>query len=35
MFDATIMPSKHWGLDLAYNFDAIQQNTDSLLSQAP
>ena len=20
-------PNKHWGLDLAYNFDAIQQNT--------
>ncbi len=25
-FDATIMPSGHWGLDLAYSFDAIQQN---------
>ena len=23
---ATIMPNKHWGLDLSYNFDAIQQN---------
>ena len=24
--NATITPNKHWGLDLAYNFDAIQQN---------
>ena len=24
--DATIMPGKKWGLDLAYNFDAIHQN---------
>ena len=23
---ATIMPNKKWGLDLAYNFEAIQQN---------
>ena len=27
MANATITPGKHWGLDLAYNFDAIQQNT--------
>jgi hypothetical protein len=27
MFNATITPGKRWGLDLAYNFDAIQQNT--------
>jgi hypothetical protein len=27
MATATISPGKHWGLDLAYNFDAIQQNT--------
>ena len=27
MVNATITPGKHWGLDLAYNFDAIQQNT--------
>ena len=27
MFNATINPNPHWGLDLAYNFDAIQQNT--------
>ncbi len=26
MVNATITPGKHWGLDLAYNFDAIQQN---------
>ena len=26
MATATIMPGKKWGLDLAYNFDAIQQN---------
>ncbi len=26
MATATITPGKHWGLDLAYNFDAIQQN---------
>ena len=26
MVTATIAPNKHWGLDLAYNFDAIQQN---------
>jgi hypothetical protein len=26
MVNATITPNKHWGLDLAYNFDAIQQN---------
>jgi hypothetical protein len=26
MASATITPGKHWGLDLAYNFDAIQQN---------
>lgn len=25
-FDATIMPNGRWGLDLAYSFDAIQQN---------
>ena len=24
--NATITPGKHWGVDLAYNFDAIQQN---------
>ena len=24
--NATIMPNKKWGFDLAYNFDAIQQN---------
>ncbi len=24
--NATIMPNKRWGLDLAYNFNAIQQN---------
>ncbi len=27
MFNATITPNARWGLDLAYNFDAIQQNT--------
>jgi hypothetical protein len=27
MGSATITPAKYWGLDLAYNFDAIQQNT--------
>ena len=27
MVNATITPGKHWGLDLAYNFDAIQQNS--------
>src|SRR5271167_3528152 len=27
MFNATINPNPRWGLDLAYNFDAIQQNT--------
>ncbi len=26
MFNAMITPGKHWGLDMAYNFDAIQQN---------
>ena len=26
MATATIMPGKRWGLDLSYNFDAIQQN---------
>jgi hypothetical protein len=26
MFNAMIAPGKHWGLDMAYNFDAIQQN---------
>jgi hypothetical protein len=26
MATATFMPGKRWGLDLAYNFDAIQQN---------
>ena len=26
MFTATLTPNTHWGLDLAYNFDAIQQN---------
>src|SRR5215472_241525 len=26
MASATIMPGKRWGLDLAYNFDDIQQN---------
>ncbi len=26
MVNATIMPNKKWGLDLAYSFDAIQQN---------
>jgi hypothetical protein len=26
MVNASIMPSKKWSLDLAYNFDAIQQN---------
>lgn len=26
MVTATITPNTHWGLDLAYNFDAIQQN---------
>jgi hypothetical protein len=26
MATATIMPGKRWGFDLAYNFDAIQQN---------
>ena len=24
--NATITPGKHWGVDLAYNFDAVQQN---------
>ena len=27
MFNAMINPNSHWGLDLAYNFNAIQQNT--------
>ena len=27
MFNATIMPNNRWGLDLAYNIDALQQNT--------
>ena len=27
MVNATINPNSRWGLDLAYNFDAIQQNT--------
>jgi hypothetical protein len=27
MVNAMINPNPHWGLDLAYNFDAIQQNT--------
>ncbi|HVP50309.1 MAG TPA: hypothetical protein VMT56_03710 [Candidatus Bathyarchaeia archaeon] len=27
MATASIMPGKRWGLDLAYNFDAIQQNS--------
>jgi len=27
MVNASIMPGKRWGLDLAYNFDAIQQNS--------
>ena len=27
-FTATFTPEKHWGLDLAYNFDAIQQNAN-------
>jgi hypothetical protein len=26
--DTTIMPNSHWGLDVAYNFAAIQQNTN-------
>jgi hypothetical protein len=26
MFNAMITPGKRWGLDMAYNFDAIQQN---------
>ena len=26
VFNATITPNTHWGLDLAYNFDALQQN---------
>jgi hypothetical protein len=26
MVNATITPNKRWGLDMAYNFDAIQQN---------
>jgi hypothetical protein len=28
MFDANIMPSQRWGIDLAYSYDAIQQNTN-------
>ena len=28
MVDATVMPNQHWGLDIAYTFDAIQQNTN-------
>ncbi len=28
MMDVTVMPNSRWGLDLAYNFDAIQQNTN-------
>jgi len=28
MIDTTVMPNKHWGLDVSYNFDAIQQNTN-------
>jgi hypothetical protein len=27
MVNATITPGEHWGLDLAYNFNAIQQNS--------
>ncbi len=27
VFNATIMPNTRWGLDMAYNFDALQQNT--------
>ena len=27
-FNATITPSQRWGLDLAYNIDAIQQNSN-------
>ena len=28
MFDTTVMPNAHWGLDVGYSFDAIQQNTN-------
>ena len=28
IIDANIMPSPRWGLDLAYNFDALQQNAN-------
>jgi hypothetical protein len=28
MVNATIMPGSRWSLDMAYNFDAIQQNTN-------
>jgi hypothetical protein len=27
MVNASVNPNKRWGLDLAYNFDALQQNT--------
>ena len=33
MVDATMMPNPHWGLDIAYNFDAIQQNTNVCFCQ--
>ena len=34
MFTATINPNPRWGFDLAYNFDAIQQNTDLCFQSA-
>jgi hypothetical protein len=35
MIDATVMPNTHWGLDIAYNFDAIQQNTNVCFAATP
>ncbi len=35
MIDATVMPNTHWGLDIAYNFDAIQQNTNVCFAGSP
>ncbi len=34
-FDTTIMPNQHWGLDIAYNFAAIQQNTNVCFAATP
>lgn len=34
MVTATINPNPRWGFDMAYNFDAIQQNTDLCFQSA-